>query len=81
MKEKKRGILSWILEFAGRKRAFFAGSVILAILGVAAASGRLGIAKEIVLSEIEGRVPAKYIEANKAAFQAGAEIGAQYAVN
>lgn len=53
----------------------------IAILGVAAASGRLGIAKEIVLSEIERRVPAKYIEANKAAFQAGAEIGAQYAVN
>ena len=33
---KKRGILSWILEFAGRKRAYFGGSVILAILGVAA---------------------------------------------
>ena len=36
MKKKKRGILSWILEFAGRKRAYFLGSVILAILGVAA---------------------------------------------
>ena len=31
---KKRGILSWILEFAGRKRAYFGGSVILAIFGV-----------------------------------------------
>ncbi|MBR6329490.1 MAG: ABC transporter ATP-binding protein [Lachnospiraceae bacterium] len=33
---KKRGLLSWILEFAGRKRAYFGGSVILAIIGVAA---------------------------------------------
>ena len=52
----------------------------IAILGVAAASGRLGIAKEIIFREIERRVPAKYLEANKAAFQAGAEIGAQYEV-
>lgn len=52
----------------------------IAILGVAAASGRLGIAKEIVLQEIKRRVPEKYLEANKAAFQAGAEIGAQYEV-
>ncbi len=33
---KKRGILSWILEFAGRKKVYFGGSVLLAILGVAA---------------------------------------------
>ncbi len=33
---KKRGLLSWILEFAGRKRSYFTGSVILAMLGVAA---------------------------------------------
>ena len=52
----------------------------IAILGVAAASGRLGIAREILLREIERRVPSKYLEANKAAFQAGAEIGAQYEV-
>lgn len=36
MKKKKRGILSWVLEFAGRKRAYFGGSVMLAMLGVAA---------------------------------------------
>lgn len=36
MKDKKRNILSWILEFAGRKRAYFGGSVLLAIFGVAA---------------------------------------------
>ena len=33
---KKKGILSWVLEFAGRKRAYFGGSVILAMAGVAA---------------------------------------------
>ena len=33
---KKRSVLSWVLEFAGRKRAFFGGSVLLAMLGVAA---------------------------------------------
>ena len=33
---KKRGLLSWVLEFAGRKRSYFTGSVILAMLGVAA---------------------------------------------
>lgn len=34
--KKKRGVLSWVLEFAGRKRAYFGGSVVLAMLGVAA---------------------------------------------
>ena len=33
---KKRGLLSWVLEFAGRKRKYFVGSVVLAIWGVAA---------------------------------------------
>ena len=36
MKEKKRSIVSWVLTFAGRKRAYFGGSVVLAMLGVAA---------------------------------------------
>ena len=36
MKQKKRGVISWVLEFAGRKRAYFGGSVVLAMLGVAA---------------------------------------------
>ncbi len=35
-KVKKRSTLSWIMEFAGRKKAYFGGSVALAILGVAA---------------------------------------------
>ena len=34
MKKKKRGILSWVFEFAGKKRAYFVGSVVLAMLGV-----------------------------------------------
>lgn len=45
----------------------------IAILGVAAGSGRLGIRKESILAEIERRVPAKFIETNKAAFLAGLE--------
>ena len=32
---KKRSLLSWVFEFAGRKRAYFGGSVVLAIFGVA----------------------------------------------
>jgi len=32
---KKRGLLSWVLEFAGRKKSYYFGSVILAIIGVA----------------------------------------------
>lgn len=36
MKTKKRGLLSWVLEFAGRKRSYFGGSVVLAVFGVAA---------------------------------------------
>ena len=34
--KKKRGLLSWILEFAGRKKSYFRGSVALAVFGVAA---------------------------------------------
>ncbi len=33
---KKRGLLSWIFEFAGRKRIYFVLSIVLAMLGVAA---------------------------------------------
>lgn len=33
---KKKSTLSWVLEFAGRKKSFFGGSVLIAILGVAA---------------------------------------------
>ena len=53
----------------------------IAILGVAAGADRLGIDKETILSEIVRRVPERYLETNKAAFLAGAEIGEQYAIN
>ena len=33
---KKKSTLSWVQEFAGRKKICFGGSVLLAILGVAA---------------------------------------------
>ncbi len=45
------------------------------ILGVAAASGKLGISTETLLKEIEKRVPARYKDINKQAFLAGCEIG------
>ncbi len=32
---KKRSTFSWVLEFAGRKKSYYLGSVLLAILGVA----------------------------------------------
>lgn len=52
----------------------------IAILGVAAGSGRLGIDRSAVLGEIEKRVPAKYVETNKSAFLAGVRIGESYEV-
>ena len=52
----------------------------VAILGVAVGTGKLGLSSENVLAEIEKRVPEKFIETNKAAFQAGMEIGEAYAV-
>ncbi|MBR3294506.1 MAG: ABC transporter ATP-binding protein [Oscillospiraceae bacterium] len=48
---KKRGILSWVLEFAGRKRSYYGGSVILAILGVAAS-----FAPYLLIADIVGRL-------------------------
>lgn len=45
------------------------------LLGTATGSGRLGISKETMISEIEKRVPPKYKEANIQAFLCGYEIG------
>lgn len=47
-KTKKRGTLSWVIEFAGRKRGYFGGSLILAILGVAASFIPYLIVAEVV---------------------------------
>ncbi|MBE5869907.1 MAG: pyruvate ferredoxin oxidoreductase [Lachnospiraceae bacterium] len=47
----------------------------IAILGVAAGTQRLGIEAETILKEIENRVPARFLEKNKAAFLAGLQLG------
>ena len=47
----------------------------IAMLGVAAGTGRLGFTKEQVLAEIERRVPGKFLEANREAFAKGIAIG------
>ena len=51
---KKRSILSWILEFAGRKRVYFGGSVILAMIGVAASFVPYLIIAQIVKQLLAG---------------------------
>lgn len=48
---KKRGLLSWILEFAGRKKIYYAGSVILAVFGVAAS-----FVPYLLIADITGRL-------------------------
>lgn len=47
----------------------------IVILGIAAGSGRLGLSSEILLKQIEKRVPEAYIEINKKAFLTGYDIG------
>lgn len=47
----------------------------IVILGIAAGSGRLGLSSEILLKQIEKRVPEAYVEINKKAFLAGYDIG------
>ena len=49
----------------------------IAMLGVAAGSGRLGISTELILREIEKRVPEKYLKANLEAFEAGMKAGGE----
>jgi ATP-binding cassette subfamily B protein len=51
---KKRSVISWVLEFAGRKRAFFGGSVLLAMLGVAASFAPYLIIARIVSELLSG---------------------------
>lgn len=51
---KKRSLLSWVLEFAGRKRSYFGASVVLAILGVAASFGPYLIIARIVRQLLAG---------------------------
>ncbi len=62
MKEKKRSrsTLSWVMEFAGRKRGFFGGSVVLAILGVAASFVPYLIIADIVRNLLSGNGDRSY---------------------
>ncbi len=51
---KKRSIFSWVLEFAGRKKHYYGGSVILAIFGVAASFVPYLLIADIVASLLKG---------------------------
>lgn len=57
---KKRSLTSWVLEFAGRKKLYYAGSVILAILGVAASFIPYIITADIVSNLLKGNNDAQY---------------------
>ncbi|MBQ5398224.1 MAG: 2-oxoacid:acceptor oxidoreductase family protein [Ruminococcus sp.] len=50
----------------------------VAVLGAAAGTGRLGLSKDIVQSEIIRIVPERFREKNIAAFEAGYKIGEGY---
>ena len=59
---KKRGVLSWVLVFAGRKKSYYSGSVTLAIFGVAASFVPYLITADIVAHLINGnRNPEYYL--------------------
>ncbi|MBR4336078.1 MAG: ABC transporter ATP-binding protein, partial [Clostridia bacterium] len=59
-KKKRRGTLGWVMEFAGRRRAFFLGSVVLAVLGVAASFVPYLIIARIVEQLLAGNREWKY---------------------
>ena len=45
------------------------------LLGIAVGSGKLGISEETMLKQIAQRVPPKFVEVNRQAFEAGLKIG------
>lgn len=51
------------------------------MLGVAAGSGHLGLSRETLLKQIEQYVPAKFLDANIRAFNAGIELAGQASGN
>ena len=51
------------------------------ILGIASGSGNLGISYETLVGQIERIVPARFVEVNKKAFDAGCEVGAGISSN
>ena len=57
---KKRSTISWVCEFAGRKSGYFAGSVVIAILGVACSFVPYLIIASIVKGLITGNNEPSY---------------------
>ncbi len=57
---KKRSTFSWVLEFAGRKKSFYLGSVLLAIFGVAAAFVPYLITADMVRELLSGNRDVDY---------------------
>lgn len=57
---KKKGIPSWIVEFAGRKKSYYVGSIILAILGVAASFAPYLVIADIVRALLGGNIDPGY---------------------
>ncbi len=57
---KKRNTFSWVLEFAGRKKVYFGGSVILAIIGVAVSFIPYLIIADIVSHLLMGNTDHRY---------------------
>ncbi len=56
----KRNTFSWVLEFAGRKKLFYMGSVLLAILGVAASFVPYLLIADVVGALIAGNMDTGY---------------------
>ncbi|MCR4671336.1 MAG: ABC transporter ATP-binding protein/permease [Saccharofermentans sp.] len=57
---KKRGLMSWVLDFAGRRRSYYGGSVTLAIIGVAASFIPYILIADIVDNLLKGNMEAGY---------------------
>lgn len=57
---KKRGLMSWVLDFAGRRRSYYGGSVTLAIIGVAASFFPYILIADIVDNLLKGNMEAGY---------------------
>ncbi len=57
---KKRSTFSWVLEFAGRKKSYYLGSVVLAIFGVAASFVPYLIIADIVANILSGSKDMSY---------------------
>lgn len=57
---KKRSTFSWVLEFAGRKKSYYLGSVLIAILGVATSFAPYLIIADVVGKLLSGNKDVNY---------------------